>query len=215
MAINNQKAVIGSEYLAYGGINQVWQCNSISTALTKTISNDPGNIGISNPCIFVQFLNGHSSADATLSLNALGHTGQIQAYIENNTYFGWGPIYSRIDADVVLCLQWDDSKWRVVGNPIVYSRIFTGNIYKSCGFCYANRFKQASICVTGNTSGNTSFNYGIEFEDKNQMSITATLHGQAPGAAVVASYDTLSCTVDFSNGTASGTKKGFIQVMGF
>lgn len=47
------------------------------------------------------------------------------------------------------------------------------------------------------------------------MSITVTLHGQAPGAAIVASYSTLSCTVDFSNGTASGTKKGFIQVMGF
>ena len=86
MAINNQKAVIGSEYLAYGGINQVWRCNTAATVANKTISNDPGDIGISNPCIFVQFGNGHDSSSSTLYLNALGHNGQIQARIRNNTY---------------------------------------------------------------------------------------------------------------------------------
>ena len=47
------------------------------------------------------------------------------------------------------------------------------------------------------------------------MSITATLTGQAPGAAVVTSYSTTGCFVDFSYGTASNSKKGFIQVMGY
>ena len=56
MAISNQKAVIGSEYLAYGGINQVWQCNSASTTISKSISNDPGDIGISNPCIVFKII---------------------------------------------------------------------------------------------------------------------------------------------------------------
>lgn len=211
MAINNQKAVIGSEYLAYGGINQVWRCNTAATVSNKTISNDPGDIGISDPCIFVQFAFGHNSSSSTLYLNALGHNGQIQACIQNSKYPNWGPIYSLIDTNVVLCLQWHVSVWKVVGNPIVH----TVQSDYSWAFCYANRFKQVSICVTRGTSGQIYLDYGITFEDKNKMSITATLHGQAPGAAVVASYTTSGCYVDFSQGTASSSKKGFVQVMGY
>lgn len=215
MAINNQKAVIGSEYIAYGGTNQVWQCNSTASTTSKTITNDPGDIGISNPCIFVQFNNGHNRVTDRLTLNALGHNGWIQTRIQNGTYSNWGPIYSIIDADVVLCLQWDDSMWKVVGNPIVRTVSQLESSMNRWAFCYANRFKQVSICVTGNTSGQIYVSYGIDFEAKDQMSITATLHGQAPGAAVVASYTTSGCYVDFSQGTASSSKKGFIQVMGY
>ena len=215
MAINNQKAVIGSEYLAYGGINQVWQCNSSSTATTKTIINDPGDIGISDPCIFVQFLNGHNSASSVLTLNALGHTGAIYTRIQNNTYIGWGAMYSLIDANVVVCLQWDSPSWKVVGNPIVHSKAQSLSDMESQAFCYANRFKQVFINAFKNTSGATRYPYGITFEDVHQMAVIASLLGQAPNPAVVTSYETTACTVDFAYGLSSSAKKGFIQVMGY
>ena len=47
------------------------------------------------------------------------------------------------------------------------------------------------------------------------MTITASLLGQAPNPAVVTSYGTTACTVDFAYGLSSSAKKGFIQVMGY
>ena len=211
MAIPSTKAVIGSEYLSYGGVNQIWTCTTSSTTTTKTIANDPGDLGISNPYIFVKFTYGIGNnsqiiGSKTYDFTAFGKTGVIRSVGI------WGTTYvSYVKSGLVIPMYWDGANWTIPGETCIGYSWLNANDYDIIQHCYANGYKTVDI-----RSGNPnrySFVFPYPFKSVDTMCATVTLKGNSPKAACVTAIDTSSITVDFAYEQAGG-KIGYVHVSG-